>query len=218
MKPAAQTSNWRQSTAALVVAFVAMATVMVGCSKDDGGGSNNAINPFLYGANGCIGCGAGTSTLGTAIGRLSIYGQVGVEIALQFFNGQGSTYFPQGAGYISQVGYSGQIGASGVLSVFVNPATACPIPPGRYPIQTIQAGQLSGNSVYGLILRGSNLDFSLANGYIQQASPLVQSRADGQVFANSIVGRVQIRPMGGYACQSIDLSGQLQNYYEDIAF
>lgn len=217
MKPAAQksiarASAWRRPGSALAAALVAFATVLVGCSKNDGGGSP-AYNPYLYGANGCVGCGNGGSSIGTAMGRVIVYGNVGIELQLQFFTAQGN-YSPAGSGYISQVGYSGNLGAAGYLNVFVNPAQWCPIAPGRYPVQTARAGSLSGNSVYGLILEGTNIAVSVANAYIQQAIPGVQSQADGAVFQNSIVGRVQIMPATGY-CQSIDLSGQVQNFYED---
>lgn len=213
-KSIARAYAWRCPASALAAALVAFASVLAGCSKNDGGGSPAAYNPYLYGANGCVGCGAGNSSIGVAMGRVIVYGNVGIELALQFYTDQGA-YAPAGSGYISQVGYSGNLGAAGYLNVFVNPAQACPIQPGRYPVQTARAGSLSGNSVYGLILQGSNIAVAVANAYIQQSISGVRSQADGAAFQNSIVGRVQIMPAGGY-CQSIDLSGQIQNYYEDL--
>ena len=183
-----------------LLAAGAFSLALAACSNGDGGGGAPAINPYLYGANGCVGCASG-STLGAGMGQVFVpnTAAIGIELELQFFAATG-TYAPAGSGYITQVGYGGQIGASGFLNIYVSPLASCPIAPGRYPIQTAQAGQLSGNSVYGLIMQGAGLAVSLANGYISQAIPSVQSRADGAVFANKVVGRLQILPSGTY-CQ-----------------
>jgi hypothetical protein len=142
-----------------------------------------------------------------------------MELQLQFYTALGS-YSPAGSGYISQVAYTGPVGASGVLIVLptisaVPAIAACPMVPGTYAIGTTRAGQLSLNSVYGLIMQGPGVAVSIANGDIAPAMPVAQS-VNGSVFANLIQGRVQVMPATG--CSMIDLSGVMENYFEALSF
>ena len=204
--------------ATLFAGMLAAAAIFAGCSKD-GGGGGAPPNPYaagFYGANGCAGCGAGNSSLGTAIGRIN---DGVVELELQFYSAQQS-YMPAGASYISQASYTGQVGASGFLNVLQTFSQTCPVLPGRYQIQTSRPGQLSGNSVLGLIMQGSGptqIAVSVANAYLQQAIPAAVSRADGATFSNLIKGRVQIMPQSQYGCQALDLDNQPEPYYEQIS-
>jgi hypothetical protein len=171
--------------------FSAMTT---GCGNKGGGSDPAAVPAYGYGYGfncaSCPGGGAavGGAIFGSAVGYSRVYGAPEYELDLNFYapsNGVGA-------------GYSGPMMAQGILTVIQSPQS-CPIPPGRYYVQTAQAfnwynlsfGQMTLVSQNGVSLTFVPSQSGLA-GMVNPAMGTIIGQATGNQFSASIAGQFQV--------------------------